>query len=168
MAFDSQSFRRCEFVVLLTAAVIFIGCIISPPSLMDDVDAAQASIARTMLETGDWVTPHLNGVKYMEKPPLKYWMIAMVFKLFCVHDYVARLPLAITAVLLCWLTFRIGVWAFGTRAGFYAGLVLSTCIGLFLFTRVLIVDVQLTFAITLATWSFLRAMDKDEPHSRFW
>ncbi|MGI8959498.1 MAG: ArnT family glycosyltransferase [Bryobacteraceae bacterium] len=168
MAFDSRLFRRHESIVVLIASVIFIGCIISPPSLMDDVDATQASISRTMLETGDWVTPHLDGVKYMEKPPLKYWIIAVFFKLFGMHDYTARLPLAVTTVLLCWLTFRIGVWAFGTRAGFYAGVMLSTCIGLFLFTRVLIADVQLTFTITLAIWSFLRAMDKDEPSPRLW
>ncbi len=135
---------------------------------MDDVDAAQASIARTMLDTGDWVTPHLDGVKYLEKPPLKYWIVAVFFKLFGVHDYIARLPLAITALLLCWLTFRIGVWAFGLRSGFYAGLVLSTCMGLFLFTRVLIADVQLTFTIALAIWSFLRALDKEEPRPRLW
>ncbi|MGI9073183.1 MAG: ArnT family glycosyltransferase [Bryobacteraceae bacterium] len=168
MAFDSRLFRRYELIVLLIASAIFIGCIISPPSLMDDVDASQASISRTMLETGDWVTPHLDGVKYMEKPPLKYWIIAAFFKLFGVHDYIARLPLAITTVLLCWLTFRMGAWAFGTRAGFYTGLVLSTCIGLFLFTRVLIADVQLTFTITLAVWSFLRALDQDEPRPRLW
>jgi 4-amino-4-deoxy-L-arabinose transferase-like glycosyltransferase len=168
MRFSSGFFRRYEFLVLLIASVIFIGCIVSPPSLMDDVDASQASISRTMLTTGDWVTPRLDGVKYLEKPPLKYWIIALFFKLFDVHDYIARLPLAIAAVLLCWLTFRIGVWAFGIRPGFYAGLALSTCIGLFLFTRVLIADVQLTFTVTLATWSFLRAMDKDEPHPRLW
>jgi 4-amino-4-deoxy-L-arabinose transferase-like glycosyltransferase len=168
MAFDSRLFRRFELIVLLIASVIFIGCVISPPSLMDDVDASQASISRTMLETGDWVTPHLDGVKYMEKPPLKYWIIAVFFKLFGVHDYIARLPIAITTVLLCWLTFRMGVWAFGTRAGFYTGLVLSTCIGLFLFTRVLIADVQLTFTITLAIWSFVRALDPDEPRPRLW
>jgi 4-amino-4-deoxy-L-arabinose transferase-like glycosyltransferase len=168
MVFDSGSFRRYEFVILLIASAIFLGCMISPPSLMDDVDATQASIAKTMLTTGDWVTPRLDGVKYFEKPPLKYWMIAVFFKVFGVHDYIARLPLAITAVLLCWLTFRIGVWAFGTRAGFYAAVVLSTCIGLFLFTRVLIADVQLTFTITLAMWSFLRAMDQDERRPRLW
>ncbi len=168
MAVEPSSFRRQELIVLLIASVIFIGCIVSPPFLMDDVDAAQASISKTMLDSGDWVTPHLDGVKYLEKPPLKYWIIAVFFKLFGVHDTIARLPLAITAVLLCWLTFRIGVWAFGTGSGFYAGLVLSTCIGLFLFTRVLIADVQLTFTITLAIWSFLRALDKDEIRPRFW
>ncbi|MFL6353528.1 MAG: ArnT family glycosyltransferase [Bryobacteraceae bacterium] len=168
MAFDSRLFRRYDLIVLLFASAIFICCIISPPSLMDDVDATQASISRTMLETGDWVTPHIDGIKYFEKPPLKYWIIAVFFKLFGVHDYIARLPLAISTVLLCWLTFRMGVWAFGTRAGFYAGLVISTSIGLFLFTRVLIADVQLTLTITLAVWSFLRAMDPDEPRPRLW
>jgi 4-amino-4-deoxy-L-arabinose transferase-like glycosyltransferase len=164
----SSQFRRYQAIVLLVAAITFVGCIVSPPSLMDDVDSVQASIARTMLRTGDWVTPHLDGVKYLEKPPLKYWMVAIFFKLFGVHDYIARLPEAILDVLLCWLTFRMGVWAFGDRAGFYAGLALSTCLGLFLFTRVLIADSQLTLTVVLAVWSFLRAVDPDEPHPRRW
>jgi 4-amino-4-deoxy-L-arabinose transferase-like glycosyltransferase len=164
----SSSFHRYEVVIVLIAAIIFIGSIISPPSLMDDVDSVQASIAHTMLKTGDWITPHLDGIKYFEKPPLKYWLIAIFFRLFGVHDYVARLPEAIIDVLLCWLTFRIGVWAFCRRAGFYAGLVLSTCVGLFLFTRVLFADSQLTFTITLAMWSFLRSIDPEEWHPRRW
>ncbi len=160
--------RRYELIVLLIASAIFLGCIISPPALMDDVDAVQASIAHTMLRSGDWVTPHLDGVRYHEKPPLKYWLIALFFQLFGVHDYVARLPLAIIDVLLCWLVFRFGVWAFGERAGFYAGLFSASAIGLFLFTRILIADSQLTFAITLALWSFLRALDDAEPRPRRW
>ena len=44
---------------------------------MDDVDAVQAQIARNMLESGDWVTARLDGVAYLEKSPLKYWMIAV-------------------------------------------------------------------------------------------
>ncbi|MDQ2712525.1 MAG: glycosyltransferase family 39 protein [Acidobacteriota bacterium] len=163
---EISTYRRYEWTVVLFAAAIFLGCIISPPSLMDDVDAVQATIAHTMLTTGDWVTPHLDGVRYFEKPPLKYWLIASAFKLFGVHDYVARLPLALVDVLLCWLVFRMGVWAFGERAGFYAGLTISTCIGLFLFTRILIPDSQLTFAITLALWSFMRALDPDERSPR--
>ncbi len=159
---------RQDLIVVFVAALIFIGCMISPPSLMDDVDAVQASIARTMLVTGDWVTAHLDGVTYFEKPPLKYWLIATSFKIFGVHDMAARLPLAVITVLLCLLTARIGRWAFGAQAGFYAGLCLSTCVGLFLFTRILIADVALTFTITLAVWAFLRAMDDDELHPRLW
>ncbi|HSU58615.1 MAG TPA: glycosyltransferase family 39 protein [Bryobacteraceae bacterium] len=163
-----SAFRRYQLIVLLFAAITFLGCIVNPPSLMDDVDSVQASIARTMLRTGDWVTPHLDGIKYFEKPPLKYWLIAIFFKLFGVHDYIARLPEAILDILLCWLTFRIGVWAFGNRTGLYAGLALSTCLGLFLFTRVLFADSQLTLTIALAMWSFLRAVDPEERRPRVW
>ena len=90
---------------------------------MDDVDAVQAQIARNMLQSGDWVTARLNGVAYLEKSPLIYWMMAVSLSIFGVHDWAARIPLAFCTIALCWVTYRIGRWAFGERAGFYAGLV---------------------------------------------
>jgi 4-amino-4-deoxy-L-arabinose transferase-like glycosyltransferase len=160
--------RGAAVVPLLVAAVIFLGCIVSPPSLMDDVDSVQAQIARNMLQSGDWVTARLDGIKYLEKSPLKYWMIAVSFMIFGVHDWAARIPVALSTVLLCWVTARFGEWAFGRRVGMYAGLVLATCVGLFLFTRVLIPDVILTLTITLAMWSLLRALEPGEVHPGRW
>jgi hypothetical protein len=141
---------------------------ISPPSLMDDVDSVQANIARTMLTSGDWVTARLDGVTYLEKAPFVYWAMALSFKLFGVHDWAARIPIVLSAIGVCWLTAAFGVWAFGRRAGFYAGLCMATCVGLFLFTRILIPDVMLTFTIALAMWAMLRALDEEEPHPRLW
>jgi len=135
---------------------------------MDDVDAVQAQIARHMLESGDWVTARLNGVKYLEKAPLKYWMIAVSFKIFGVRNWAARLPLALSTILLCWLVWRFGRWAFSPAAGMWAGVSLATCIGLFLFTRILIPDVILTLTITLAMWALLRLLDEDEPRPQLW
>src|ERR1051326_7563332 len=132
--------RYLYVIVLLFASVIFLGSIPSPPSLMDDVDAVQAQIARNMLASGDWVTARLDGVAYLEKAPLVYWMIAVSFKIFGVHDWAARLPLALSVVLLCLVTYRFGRWAFGEQAGMFAGIVLATSAGLFLFTRILIPD----------------------------
>ncbi len=160
--------RHYQWVVLFVAAAIYLVCMMSPPSLMDDVDSVQATIARTMLRTGDWVTPHLDGIKYFEKPPLKYWLIAGAYKIFGVSDVTARLPMALFTVLLCWLTARIAAWAFDRKTGLLAGLVISTSIGLFLFTRVLISDVALTFTIALAIWAFLRALDEKETRPRLW
>src|SRR5690349_1781996 len=100
-----------QWIVLLVAGIIFLGCTASPPSLMDDVDGAAAQIARTMLDSGDWVTPRLDGVAYLEKPPLKYWLIAVACKVFGVHDWAGRLPIALAAVLLRWITARLGAWA---------------------------------------------------------
>lgn len=154
--------------VLLFAAVIYLGCAVSPPSLMDDVDAVQAQIARNMAQSGDWVTARLDGVKYLEKSPLVYWTIAVSLLIFGVHDWAARIPIALSVIGLCWLTASFGAWAFGRRAGFYAGLCLATCAGLFLFTRILIPDVMLTLTIALAMWAFLRALEEEEPHPRLW
>lgn len=135
---------------------------------MDDVDAVQAQIARNMLDSGDWVTARLDGVAYLEKSPLKYWTIAVSFAIFGVHDWAARLPMAFFAILLCWMTARFAAWAFSERAGLYAGVSLATCIGLFLFTRILIPDAALTLAIALAMWAFLRVLDDEEAHPRLW
>jgi 4-amino-4-deoxy-L-arabinose transferase-like glycosyltransferase len=154
--------------VLLFAGAIYLGCIISPPSLMDDVDAVNGQIARNMLTSGDWVTARLDGVIDLEKPPLIYWLIAGSYKIFGVHDWSARIPVAVFAMGLAWLTCAFGLWAFGRKAGFYAGLCMATCAGIFLFTRILISDVMLTFTIALAMWAFLRVMDAQETHPRRW
>jgi len=128
----------------------------------------QAQIARNMLTSGNWVTARLDGVAYLEKPPLIYWMMAGSYKVFGVHDWAARLPIALFCIALALLTAAFGIWAFGRKAGFYAGLCIGTCAGLYLFTRVLIPDVILTFTITLAMWALLRVTDEAEPHPRFW
>ena len=135
---------------------------------MDDVDSVQAQIARNMLDSGDWVTARLDGVAYLEKAPLKYWLMAISYIIFGVHDWAARIPLALSAILLCWVTARFGCWAFGWRAGLYSGIVLSTCAGLFLFTRILIPDVMLTLAITVALWSLMRTLDEQEQKPARW
>lgn len=135
---------------------------------MDDVDAAVAQISRNMVTSGDWVTPRADGVAFLEKPALFYWPMAVSFKIFGIHDWAARIPFALSAIGLTCLTAAFGVWAFGRKAGFYAGLCTATCAGLFLFTRIVIPDVTLTFTIALSMWAFLRALDEEEPHPRFW
>jgi len=128
---------------------------------MDDVDAVQAQAARNMLASGDWVTARLDGVAYLEKAPLNYWMIAVAYRIFGVHDWAARLPHALAVILLCWLTYRFGRWAFDETTGLYAAVALSTSVGLFLFTRILIPDATLTLTIAGAIWAWLRLLEPD-------
>jgi 4-amino-4-deoxy-L-arabinose transferase-like glycosyltransferase len=135
---------------------------------MDDVDAVQAQIARNMLTSHDWVTARLDGVVYLEKAPLLYWAIAISYEIFGVHDWSARVPIALSVLGLCWLTTAFGIWAFGKRVGFYAGLCMATCVGVFLFTRVLIPDVTLTLTVCLAMWAFIRCVDEEESHPGLW
>ena len=112
----AQSSTRLYLIVLLFAAAVYAGCMVSPPSLMDDVDAVQAQISRNMLASGDWVTARLDGIPYLEKAPLIYWLMAGSFKIFGPYDWAARIPVVLSAMALAWVTAAFGVWAFGRRA----------------------------------------------------
>ncbi len=107
-------------IVLALAALIYLPALTAPPHLMDDVDAVQAQIARNMLDSGDWVTARLDGVPYLEKAPLPYWLMAGSYSLFGVHDWAARLPVLLSILALCALLVYMGRWAFSREAGFYA------------------------------------------------
>src|SRR6185312_1422644 len=157
---------RGSWIVLAAASLVFLVGVISPPHLMDDVDAVQAQIARNMLASGDYVTARLDGVPYLEKSQLVYWLMAGSYRILGVHDWSARLPLALGVLLLCWITYRFARWAFDETVATYAGLALATCIGLFLFTRILIPDALLTLTTTGAIWAWLRLLDPDEEPRR--
>src|SRR5262245_18571812 len=105
------------FIVVLLAAAIFLGCFYSPAHLMDDVDAVQAQHSRNMLQSRDWVTARLNWIAYLEKSPLGYWLSATSYRIFGVKDWAGRLPLALSVIILCFITYRFGAWAFGKPAG---------------------------------------------------
>ncbi|HYM09458.1 MAG TPA: glycosyltransferase family 39 protein [Bryobacterales bacterium] len=135
---------------------------------MDDVDAVNAQIARNMLDSGDWVTARIDGVKYLEKSPLGFWLMASSYAVFGVHDWAARLPTALGAIALMFVTAALGSWGFGRRAGFYAGLAVGTSAGLFLFTRIVIPDVLLTLSITCSFYCFVKALDEGPENRRWW
>ncbi len=163
-----QIYSKTSILLFVSLITFFLVSVISPPALMDDVDSVTANIARTMAETGDWVTPRLHGIAYFEKPALRFWIVAVSYVIFGVHDWAARIPIALSAVLRCWLVSRIGRWAFDTQTGTLAGLVLATSVGLFLFTRILLPDVVLTLTTTMAMWALMRALDDEERQPRWW
>ena len=108
-----QSSRsRSGWIVVAAACFVFLLNIVSPPRLMDDVDAVQAQIARNMLESGDWVTARLDGVAYLEKARwfTGRWQYRMESSACMTGLRVFRSLLAV--VLLCWITYRFGRWAF--------------------------------------------------------
>lgn len=145
-------------------AVVYFAALFSP-ALLDDADSTHAEAAREMFVSGDYVTLHVNGVRYLEKAPLPYWLVAFSYHIFGVNEFATRLPMAVSVLLLGLLAL---VWtrrAFGERAGIYAGLFVYTCAGVFLFTRVLIPDVLLSLLIAASLYFFLSAL---ELHTRAW
>jgi 4-amino-4-deoxy-L-arabinose transferase-like glycosyltransferase len=143
---------------------VYVGSMFTP-ALLDDADSTHAEAAREMFVTGDYVTLHVNGVRYLEKPPLPYWLTAFSYRLFGVNEFSTRLPMVLSVMLLGVLALCWGRRAFRERIGIYAALFVYTCAGVYLFTRVLIPDVLLSLLIAAAMYFFLTAL---EPEGASW
>ncbi len=146
--------RSLLFLLFLTA-LIYVGSAWNP-SLQDDADAAHAEAAREMVERDDFVTLHINGIRYLEKAPLLYWAVATSYKIFGFTEFATRLPPAIGALLLVIAVYYFGRWMWGERAGLYSGLSVSVGLGVYLFTRIMIPEVIISFFITVAFYFFLK------------
>ena len=118
-------------------AAVYFASLFSPP-LMDDVDASHAQAAQHIAESGDWVTAKINGIRYIEKPPLPYWLVAVSYRIFGQNTFATHLPNALAMLGLAWLSWLWASRAWGPRAGLYAGLGVFASIGPFLFTRFII------------------------------
>ena len=155
--------RTASYCVLaLVFAAVYLGSLFSPP-LLDDADSSHAEAAREMYVSGDYVTLHINGVRYLEKAPLPYWLVAGSYQLFGVNEFATRLPMALSVMLLGILAIVWGTRAFGERAGIYAGLFVYTAAGVFLFTRILIPDVLLSLLVAASLYFWLSALEDRGP-----
>src|SRR5437879_7859909 len=87
--------RAVAILFLLALSLgIYLGTT-SAPALVDEADCAHAIAARELRESGDWAVLHINGIRYLEKAPLHYWLVAASYKLLGESDFSTRLPLAL-------------------------------------------------------------------------
>jgi hypothetical protein len=138
------------------------------PSLLDDADATHAQAAKEILQRHDWVTLHVDGVRYLEKAPLLYWLVAISYRLCGINQFAVRLPTALAVGLLAWTLFLFGRWASAARAGWYAAVISASCVGMFLFTRIMIPEAWLTLFFTVAHYCFLRAFFGSDREKRLY
>jgi 4-amino-4-deoxy-L-arabinose transferase-like glycosyltransferase len=155
--------QRAEWVLILTvfAAVYFTA--LFTPSLLDDADATHAQAAQHMALTGHIVTLMVDGIRYLEKPPLPYWLVAIDFKLFGFNAFATHLPEALAVLGCAILALLWGRRAYSERAAFYAALAFLTSIGTFLFTRYFIPESILALLIALALYLFLTGLEDRQP-----
>ncbi len=142
--------------------IIFFASLFAPP-LLDDADATHASAARHIAISGDWVTLKVDGVRYLEKAPLPYWLVAISFKVFGFNTFAAHLPQAIAVLLLSLLGYCWARQAFNDRTALYTGLAVLTSAGVFLFTRIFIPEVLLSLLLCTALYSLLLALEANSP-----
>src|SRR5580692_195042 len=125
--------------IFLFWGLIYIPGLASPP-MMDDVDSEHAQIPVEMLQRHDYVTMYVNGVRYLEKAPLPYWIMAGIYSVAGVSEFSVRLELTLFALLTLLAVFLLGRELAGEEAGFYSALALGTAIGPYIYTRFIIPD----------------------------
>jgi len=137
------------------------------PPLLDDADASHAEVAQHMVETGDLVTAKIDGIRYLEKPLLPYWIDAGLYKVFGQNVFATHLQNTLAILGCAWLAWLWAGRAWGPRAALYAGLGILTAIGPFLYTRFAIPEALLSFFFLLALYCFLTGMESRRP-ARFY
>ena len=153
---------RAWTLLLLVYLAVHFAALFSP-SLLDDADATHANAARHIALTGDWVTLSVNGVRYLEKPPLPYWLVAVDYHIFGFNVFATHLPMSLAILGTAILAWKWARRAYGDRAAFYAALGMLTSIGIFLFTRIYIPEAMLGFFLALALYCFLTGLEDRKP-----
>ncbi|MFH1726470.1 MAG: glycosyltransferase family 39 protein, partial [Elusimicrobiota bacterium] len=125
-------------------------------------DARYAEIPREMVESGDWLTPSLNYVDYVEKPPLIYWLGAASYRIFGVGEAAARIPLALLAVLGMLGAWWLGSWLYSPAVGMSSAILLGTCAEYYALSHVITPDMALSVALLWATGLILRCLRRPE------
>jgi 4-amino-4-deoxy-L-arabinose transferase-like glycosyltransferase len=176
MKYDSTSVHRprqapSTIAVWLLFGAIFVAvqfCALFSPPLLDDVDAAHAQAAQHMADTGDLITSKIDGIRYIEKPPLPYWLVAGSYKVFGENTFATHLPNTLAMLGLTWLAWLWARRAWGPRAGLYAGLTVLTSVGPFLFTRFIIPEAELSLFLLVALYALISGLEDDRPNRFYW
>ncbi|HEY6765226.1 MAG TPA: glycosyltransferase family 39 protein [Candidatus Sulfotelmatobacter sp.] len=145
--------RRTDILVLIGVCGFLFFYGLANFGLIGADEPRYAQVAREMLARRDWITPVLGGQPWLEKPPLYYWQAMLMFAVFGVSDWAARLPSSIDAtamVAAIYVFFRREHAAVATDAA----LICASCAGVIAYARAASMDMALaaSFTVALLAW----------------
>ena len=143
--------KNKKIIFFFLPFIIYLALLAVVP-LTEPDEGRYSAIPSEMNHSGDYVTPHLKGTVYLEKPPLCYWATALSFKIFGENEFSARLFSALCAWGCILLVYRMGAFFHGEKTGFYAAAVLATSLFPFAIGRLDILDMPLAFFVSVAVW----------------
>ena len=150
------------WLYLLIAAVVLVVYILplgGRPLITPD-EARYAEIPREMLLSGNWVSPHLNGVRYFEKTPFSYWAFAVSFKIFGMNRFALRLPCMLAMLGCAWIIYLLMSQYYDRKLSLLGTLVFAASPFVAVLATVAITDMMLTLFVTGVTVTgFLAAQE---------
>ncbi len=148
--------RRLALTAFAFAAVLLFLRLGDLP-LADPDEGRNATVAREMLDRGEWWIPTYNGVVYLDKPALFFRMVAASMALLGPNEAAARLPSAICALMLLVAIFVFCRRYYDGRTAALAVAVTGSAPLFFAFGRTVIFDMPLALAVTVAILAAHRA-----------
>ena len=148
--------REARRTVIAAFSLILLWLLIFLPTLgkmpLIRSEAMYAQIPLEMLQSGDWLTPRLNGARYLDKPPLLYWINLAAFQLGGVSDNTVRSATFIIGLGEILATLALGALLFSRLTGWLGALILLTSIGFFALHVQMLADHLITLTLS---WSLV-------------
>jgi len=157
--------KRYSVIIVLFLLLYIVPLGVRPMVIPDEFRYAE--ISREMLETGDWIVPHLDGLRYFEKPVLGYWLNAAGIAMFGEDVFAIRffsaVAAGISAVILFFLARK---YAGGYRTGILVAVVFLTSVEVFSVGTISVLDSMFSMFLTVAMALFFFAYMEDVPRKR--
>ena len=132
--------------------------------LFNPDEGRYADIPSEMLASGDWILPRLNGLIYLEKPPLQYWATAISLAVFGHREWAVRLFTGLAAVATLGVVYWLGRQRWNEERGWAAAAMAGSMLLFIVMGQIVTLDMALTFFLTLTTVSFCLAQEHRERH----
>ncbi len=162
------------FCIISLALFCYLFCILNLGyyKLIDIDETRYVNIARAMFRGGDYITPYLNFEPFLEKPPLFYWCIVLLYKLTGVTDeFISRLPNAIMCIIAVFSTYFFGKKALGSKVfGLISAFILLSSMWVLLFSHIAIMDIGFMALCTVTIYCAIVTLFnvKEENKKYFW
>jgi 4-amino-4-deoxy-L-arabinose transferase-like glycosyltransferase len=144
-------------LLALTLFTFFI--LLGSRSLNEPDEGRYSEVAREMIETGNWLVPHLWYLPHLDKPPMTYWLVAVSMKVFGQNEWAARLPAAFAGISGVWAAFLLGCSLGGRRAGMWSAVILQSSLLYFVMARMLTPDIFLTQFVAWAVYFWWKSWE---------
>ncbi len=157
--------RRTNLCLIIIAAIIWFS-LLGYRDLIDPDEGRYANVASEMLNSGDWVTPRVNGYKFFDKPPIHYWGSAISMAILGETNTAARLWCAILGFLgALWMWF-LGYKLYGELARRYTFLILLSSVLYVVMGHANILDIGVSTFLALTLGAFALAQSERDSKQR--
>ena len=128
----------------------------SRPLFIPD-ETRYAEVPREMLQSGEWLVPHLNGLRYFEKPSMGYWLDAAAINVFGENEFAVRLDSAVaTGLTACLVFLLVTASGLGRKPAYISALIYLTCLGIYGTGTFSVLDSLLSLFLTAGiSWFYL-------------